>query len=183
MSDTHDRNDDFTALDRITAGLPKELVPGRDLWPAIAARISEPAQHAARPIHWWQSPLPVAASLMIAASALTYALTRPGPGQAPGSGSERVPTLALDAGFLADRQRLGDLAEGRISELSPQMQSLLRENLAAIRGGIKTISAVLATDPDNSDLQDLLVSTYRQELQVMTELAKMPEHETRRIDL
>ncbi len=163
--------------------MPTELQPGRDLWPEIAARIQMPAQASGAALHWWQSPVFVAASLMVAASALTYALTRPDTQGLPASAGQAMPAYDLEAGFLAQRGRLESQLEGHIASLSPEMQELVRTNLAAIRSSMREISMALSNDPANPDLQDLMLSTYEQELQVMTELTKIPANDARRIDL
>lgn len=183
MSRSHDHEEDYSTLEQATAGLSDDLQPGRDLWPEISARISAPERPLVAALRWWQSPVVVAASLMVAASALTFALTRPGITEQPVLASQPAPAHVLDAGFLANRKRLENQLDGRISELSPEMQALVRENLASIRGSLNQISMALTTDPNNADLQDLLLGAYNQELQVMTELAKMPETNTRRLDL
>lgn len=177
--------EDFRALDEAVAEVPREIRPGRDLWPDIEARIDAEDRRLVAPRSWWQSPIVSAASLVVAASALTFALTRPGVIAEPGStaGLQATTASMLDPGFLANRKRLENSLEGRLSELSPEMQGLVRQNLASIRGSLNEINMALAEDPDNADLQDLLLSTYEQELQVMTEITKMPEASARRIDL
>lgn len=69
MSNAHDTDD--TALRLALRGLRREIAPGRDLWPEIAARL--PAQAAAAPPtrlpprrRGWPWPLALAASLVLA---------------------------------------------------------------------------------------------------------------------
>lgn len=182
---TRDDQEDFSALNKAVNELPREIRPGRDLWPEIEARIEAGQQPASNDRQWWQSPIVSAASLVVAASALTFALTRPGALSESGAtnGLQASTASMLDPGFLADRKRLENNLEGRLTELSPEMQGLVRSNLASIRGSLNEINMALSEDPDNADLQDLLLSTYEQELQVMTEISKMPGASARRIDL
>ncbi len=58
------------------AGLPKDIEPPRDLWPAIAARIAEARQAPAKPAFRW--PLALAAGFLIASvsALLTWSLLR-----------------------------------------------------------------------------------------------------------
>ncbi len=184
MSTQDNANEEFLELEEAVRDLPREIRPGRDLWPEIADRISIPGGHLATGRHWWNSPILSAASLVIATAAVTFALTRPG---AVATDSQGVVPVSmegvLDQGFLANRKRLESKLEGRLAELSPEMQGVVRQNLASIRGSLRAMSMALASDPDNADLQDLLLSTYEQELQVMTEINQMPETSARRIDL
>lgn len=176
---------EFQQLDKLIAGLPRSISPGHDLWPEIETSIAGPAHQGARQWHWWNSPLVSAASLAVAASALTFALTRaPEIAQpSPAVVSTQPASVMLDPGFLANRKRLENQIDGRLSELSPEMRGLVRQNLATIRGSLHEISMALAEDPDNADLHDLLLSTYEQELQVMTEINRMPDASARRIEL
>lgn len=178
-------DDEFASLEQVVQELPREIRPGRDLWPEIEDRISISNRHSSREAHWWNSPILSAASLVIAASALTFALTRPGAmdDTALQGVASQATTATLDPGFLVNRKRLESQLKGRLAELSPEMQGVVRQNLASIRGSLREMSMALASDPDNADLQDLLLSTYEQELQVMTEINRMPGASARRIDL
>ncbi len=186
MNVTDHESQNFTKLDEAVSHLPREIRPGRDLWPEIEARIAGDERDAPGALHWWHSPIVAAASLVIAVGALSFALLRPGMVGDTGvtmaeANLNTVPKL--DAGFLANREHLANRLEGRLAELSPEMQDLVRQNLASIRGSLNAINMALAEDPENADLQDLLISTYDQELQVMAEITTMPEASVRRIDL
>ncbi len=186
MNMQDETQEDFSKLERVVADLPREIQPGRDLWPEIEARITINERGSSAQLRWWQSPVVSAASLLIAAAALAFTLSRPGvvsdTGVTMAEANLRIVPM-LDAGFLADRKRLANRLEGRLAELSPEMQNLVRQNLDSIRGSLNAINMALAEDPENADLQDLLLSTYDQELQVMTEITMMPEASVRRIDL
>ncbi|NNF52166.1 MAG: hypothetical protein HKN59_06980 [Gammaproteobacteria bacterium] len=178
-------DEDFVELEKVVSELPRDIRPGRDLWPEIHDRMQVTEGRVGSRMNWWNSPIVSAASIAVAASALTFALMKPGPldQSRPADTSAQSASAMLDAGFLANRKRLENKLEGRLTELSPEMQGLVRQNLASIRGSLNEISMALASDPDNADLQDLLLSTYEQELQVMTEISSMPEVPGRRIDL
>jgi hypothetical protein len=180
---TDSNREEMVRLETATASLARDIQPERDLWPGISASITAATPAGSQALHWWQSPIVVAASLMIAASALTFALTRPEMQQPPAVADRGTPAYAIDSGYLVNRNRLKNKLDGRISSLSPEMQALVRENLESIQGSMNQISMALSKDPGNADLQDLLLGTYEQELQVMTELSQLPEASTRRIDL
>lgn len=193
MSDKVNIDEEFAQLEQAVKRLPREIQPGRDLWPEINDRISHSDRGQGRTMHWWNSPILSAASLMIATAAVTFAIVRPGsvPDSVPSAVQEMgaqdvVPgtlNASLDPGFLANRKRLERQLEGRLGELSPEMQRVVQQNLATIRGSLRAMSMALASDPDNADLQDLLLSTYEQELRVMTEINQMPAASPQRIDL
>ena len=185
MSTQDFSDEEFRQLDKMVRELPREISPGRDLWSEIEGRLDSAHGAGVNARYWWNSPIVSAASLVVAASALTFALTRPGAVEQislPQAATQSMGAM-LDPGFLANRKRLESKLEGRLSELSPDMQGLVRQNLASIRGSLNEISMALAADPDNADLHDLLLSTYEQELQVMTEINTMPDASARRIDL
>lgn len=189
MSDKVNIDEEFAQLEQAVKRLPREIQPGRDLWPEINDRISHSDRGQGRTMHWWNSPILSAASLMIATAAVTFAIVRPGslPGAVDEMAAEGVVpgtlNASLDPGFLANRKRLERQLEGRLGELSPEMQRVVQQNLATIRGSLRAMSMALASDPDNADLQDLLLSTYEQELRVMTEINQMPAASPQRIDL
>lgn len=190
MSEKDSTEDDFGTLERIARDLPRDLEPGRDLWPEIEARLQLPEAAAASGFGWWRSPIVSAASLAVGAVAVAFALALSGTREQDAGMSVEPLRLAesttapvLDPGFLADRKRLQNTLEGRLEELSPEMQTLVRENLATIRGSMNVINMALAADPANAELQDLLLSAYEQELQVMSEITQMPSTSARRIEL
>lgn len=73
---------DLTSIQRQAAALPP-LVPSRDLWPGIDARIQTPVialpakQDAPRRRHWWMGA--AAAALVAVTASVTWLATSPGP--------------------------------------------------------------------------------------------------------
>jgi len=157
------------------AELPKEIAPSRDLWPGIAARLGESPQ-TARSFGW---PMAVAAGLLVAAvsALLTWGLVRE-PAQPPvqvattqPASPEIVPVnygtnSALTAREIAARDELLVQFRQRLDAMSPATRDTVVRNLAVIQKAASEIDAALAQDPASGLLNQLLLGTYKQELQL-----------------
>ena len=158
--------------------LKREISPARDLWPGIESAISQPATANPRRSRWTPMFAQAAAVVLLigASSGITYLAMQD-------DGSMVVPEIAatgldvsqtafgshhtLNADYeLARADLLEDLDIG-LGKLAPEDRQDVVASLAVIRGAIDDINAALEEDPDNAYLQDLLIKTYREELNVM----------------
>lgn len=174
MSNPHETDD--TALRLALSGLRREIAPGRDLWPGIAARL--PAQAAATPLptrlppyrRGWQWPLALAASLALALG-LAWQL-RPGVTAGPGSppsAAQAAPPAALAAAAPTDphatlsseaalltRQYEAALAEIGLHQVPASWQP----GMQALDHSAELIRQALREQPDSRLLLERLRQTY-----------------------
>lgn len=187
------------ALRDATAGLPREIRPPRDLWPAIDARLGEAGPEAARetPV----VPLPRAAArglragfrvprrglvaaalaLVVATAAVTATVTRRWD-EAMALKLRRAQEAPAAAGpadadpeatFLAASQELLDGLEGR--PLSPETRAIVRRNLAVIDAAIAELRVALERDPGNGELNRMLLATYQRKIELLEQAARAGE--------
>lgn len=206
MTDHHLSPDDqrLDALQRAVDGLPRDVTPAADAWPAIRARIE-----AAQVVPMGASPQPVqrrssnrwrvaaaAAVLVVGSSAATVLVMRgeanapatavasPGAGDAapfsnpgatlPGSGSARPVVLNVWANYDAASADLERVLQARRSRLSPATVQAVEESLRTIDRAIGEARAALEKDPASRDLMDLLDSVYRQKLDLLRRANELP---------
>lgn len=184
------------ALDARLARLAPEVQPARDLWPEIAAVLKEPVPNVgpARPAsptqrhaahlgaaRLWQ--LAAVVLLMVTSSAVTYVVTqRSFQGQLRQARQEAVrqiqPVLAATPASFG-YQRLGAEYARVHAELDAQSARYLRSlpsaerlkvesNLADLRRAAGELSRRLAEHPSDPLLQELLLSTYQNEIGLLT---------------
>ena len=150
--------------------LTTEIRPQRDLWPEIEARITAPKRSR------WTPMLAQAAVVVLligASSGITYLAVR---GDQPDVVQVDIPdemlfTQAafgsrynLGPDFQDTRSHLASKLDRELDRLSPEQREDVERNLDVIRDAIGEINAALERDPDNALLQDLLLKTYREEL-------------------
>jgi hypothetical protein len=183
-------------LDRALASLPKDVPPSRDLWPAIAAAIREPAavvdttRMPRRPLRLW---LQIAAGflLIVASSVTTYFVMQRSMQrdtlQAQQEAARRLmeappmPAMpvsfagaeSLGADYLQTRAALNAEFQKRLAELPPAARARLQSDLGDLRRAATDIAATLATHPSHPLLQQLLLSTYQNELALMSSVNEM----------
>jgi len=177
-------------LDAMLAKLPREVQPARELWPDIAAALDAPrsasrTSHAAPRFHTgrrWQLAA-AAVLLMTASSAITYALMqRSLQAQVMQARQQTVqqmqPVLAATPASFG-YQRLGPEYARVHAELDAQSVRYLRSlpsiertkverSLADLRRAARELSARLAEHPSDPLLQELLLSTYQNEIGLLT---------------
>ena len=195
-------SDQRESLDQLLASLPREVQPERDLWRGIEAEIaktpivtdSAPVVHFSRS-RWMQ--LAAGVLLVLATSLTTFVITRQSLQQDPAVqvADQPVPTPALNAmpasfgpevlgaEYLQARSDLNKRFEERIKSLPPSARAKLERNLADLRQAANEISATLADHPSDPLLQDLLMSTYQRELQLLADVSEVPVSNTVRTDL
>lgn len=193
------------ALDEKLAGLARDLPPPAATWQAVEARLSPRRAPVA---HWRSFALAASVATLAVLLGLT-AIERPagtgsvasGPAGAtvtPDPTSARIdpdalrtaelpPSLggreALGPGFLRVRAQVSTDFQTRLEQLDPVTRQVVETNLDVIHAALGRIEAALDADPDNTLLQELLVSTWRQELDYMGHVNRMPEPLDRRMEL
>ncbi len=151
--------------------LRTDISPQRDLWPGIAAAISEPRQSR------WAPLFAQAAAVVLligASSSITYLLVADQ--QRP---ITRVtPDLLFEQASFGSRYSLGpDFQDARsiliadleveLERLSPESRAVIEVNLDVIHSAIFEINEALERDPDNTLLQQQLLNAYREELTLL----------------
>ena len=185
------------ALMAAAASLPKEIKPGRDLWPGIEQKL-----HHARAGAWkgrgpFNSLFARAAAVLLvigASSGLTYFAVK--------DDGSRVSPVVTDvarvfepvSGSFGSRYNLGpDFQDARDSlasrlevemqKLSPESRAEVQQSLDTIHSAIVEINKALADEPDNVLLQDLLLRTYHNELALMQKVGGIRNSAMRRTDI
>ena len=192
MSDAN--RPDEPGLERRLAALPRQIEPGRDLWPAIEAALTarpdrteqteRDAGQQPRSRRWvWQ--LAAAFALVALSSLLTAGLLTRYPLRATAPQSAAVmedalltnvafgPSHVLDAEYAAAREELAVLLERRIDAMPPAALSKLEANLAELRRATREINQALELQPGDPLLEELLMNTYQAELGVLANASQL----------
>jgi hypothetical protein len=177
--------------------LPQAIEPGRDLWPAIEARIHE-VQAAASPATGVKVIPPhrsgarlrwLAAAAMVASVAVGVWIGRSLlPGAGPVS-NDRVPATAVngistvtgaptaldvayehDPRYERERAALLRSLQSRLEALPPPARAKVVASLATIEKAKEDLEQALGKDPGNALLQELLINTYQDEMRVLTDV-------------
>lgn len=196
-NDNSDRNGRDDALLRALRRLPQAIDPPRDLWadidagihayPAPAARTGGISAERGRTIRW---PYALAAGFgcMALGALLAFAVLRAAdPVQvaaAPAAADINDSGVSYSEANFGGYEALGpeyesaraQLALGlaeRIDRLPPEAQLKIERNLAEIRRSLREINVALALEPNNTMLQQLLLSTYQSELTMLANVNQM----------
>jgi len=174
--------DELIRVRDLAAGLP-ERQPAGDLWPGIAARIGVPDSRVLPLRRRWTFTLPQLAAaavlLVVAGAAGTVMLTRTGRSGPAGAPAALTAAPAAPASFAmnvaysdAVRELDAVLAQHR-DALDTATVRVLDESLATIDRAIARARAALATDPNDSYLNEHLAETMRRKLTVMRRAAAL----------
>ena len=206
MSDPREKND---PLSQMLASLPRDVPPERDLWQGIQAEIAKtPIVTDTAPVVHFASRrwLQIAAGLLLvlATSFTTFVVTRQSMEKDAAmqmaqqqQSQQQVPMAApplnampasfgpevLGADYMKARSDLNQRFEERIKTLSPSTRAKLERNLADLRQAADEISKTLSENPSDPLLQDLLMSTYQRELQLLADVSEVPLSNPVRTDL
>jgi len=166
-------------LMKAARALETEVAPEHDLWPAIENAISRPSRTS------WNTVFAQAAAVLLlvgASSSLTYlAMNEKTPVATfatdnTGLNFERVSFgghYTLGPGYQDARSSLRAQLDEELERLSPEARAEVVKNISAIRAAIDEINRALVDEPDNILLQELLLSTYREELSVMMKVDRV----------
>lgn len=153
--------------------LGTEVTPERDLWPEIENAIRKPARNR------WNTLFAQAAAVVLlvgASSGLTYmVMSKQTPYTTPPVDGR---PLNIEQASFGDNYLLGpDYQDARnllraqfdekLDSLTPEAKAEIARDIDAIRSVIEEINRALSNDPDNALLQELLLSTYQEELSLM----------------
>lgn len=169
--------------------LPREIAPPHDLWPALEARLRgeeapgcAPAavQPAARAHTPRRRQRVQAIAAVLAALAAGIGLERwilappPAPVQPMAAGAAaprgRPLRVAYLTGprFLRERAALMRSAEVRLAMLPAPTRAQVLHSLAVIDQSIRQIRQAMGREPGNALLQELLIETYQDQMQVLS---------------
>ena len=177
-------------LDTLFAELPRDVPPERDLWPDIRAQLQPQAAPVKAPLlsqRWFQ--LAAAVVLVVTSSVITYIVVQSSMQKNLVAARQQVaqqlqPVLpampvrfdgheGLGKGYEETRAELDAEYAKRVQSLPPVTRAKVERDIADVRRAARDISATLAEYPSDPLLQDLLVSTYQRELQLMSDVNAM----------
>jgi hypothetical protein len=174
-------------LMKAAAQLSTNITPERDLWPGIAEMIAEPA-----PRRWTPMLAQAAAVVLLvgASSAVTY-MTMKDNQSAPIIAS---PDMIFERASFGNRYNLGpgfqDARNALAADLDVELQRLSAEsrenvetNLTMIHAAINDMNAALEADPENTVLQQRLLSAYREELALLRRVSGLTRNIMLRNDI
>jgi hypothetical protein len=188
-------------LDEALASLPQDVAPDRGLWPQIRTEIEKTPIAAPTPASRVQSNwfrLAAAVLLVLGTSFVTYYVTRqsmqapvaqvtpeavPAPQVIGQPASFSFGSQRLGAGYANARAELDKRFQARLASLPPAARVKVESNLADLRRAAAEISRTLAENPSDPLLQDLLISTYQSELQLLADVSELPTAGSTRTEL
>lgn len=183
-------------LDAALQGLPRAIEPPRDLWPAIAAELAARDEPRTLRRYPWLLPA-VAAMVLVAASSLVTAsllgyrqqnaniaarTTQADPETTSAGATASVtpaafgPGYTLDNEYVAARSQLASTLQARIERMPPSARQKLEANLAEMHRAANEINAALAQQPGDPLLEELLLSTYQDELAVLANVNQLTSY-------
>jgi hypothetical protein len=171
--------------------LPRDIPPPRDGWPALEARLRESGvpqpDDGARQGSEGEPPrrrrpriMQIAAlAAVLAAVAVGISIDRwilsPAPVAAPtaatrpGSAPRQVSVAYLtDPRYLRERAALLHSLNARLAGLPPPTRKKVLDSLATIQQSMREIQQALGREPGNALLQELLIDTCQDEMQLLS---------------
>lgn len=168
--------------------LPRDIQPPHDGWPALEAKLRasetarpELAHGLGRPARRWQPRTVQIAALAaaLAAVALGISIDRwflmPAPlspsiatrdGASTGGG---IPVAYVtDPRYLRERAALLRSLDARLAKLPAPTRKKVLASLATIHQSMQELQQALGREPGNALLQELLIDTYQNEMQVLS---------------
>lgn len=166
--------------------LPAEVEPPRELWGRIEGELSRP-----RPgrVHhgrfgglaggWMGGVLAAAAAVALVVATVVVVRRDVGPEETTAkhdTAASRVLLAALaESGFddemIRVRVELREALASRRDALAPETIAVVDENLAIIEWALAEIERAIEVDPGNRQLVRLLVATYQQEIDLLTQVS------------
>lgn len=182
--------DELTAL---AGTMPAGVSPERDLWPGIEQEIARPASHERT---FWNSTWAQAAAIVLlvgGSSGVTYLTVKSDGQRAPeviyadnvfeSVSGDFGQQYTLGNEYLDAHRQMQSGLEQKLSSLSPDSRDEVVKNLNTIRVAIKDLNKALAVEPDNILLQELLLSTYHDEMSLMKQVDGIANSAMRRDDI
>jgi len=185
-------NDPAPPKVRRLGDLPRDIPPPHDGWPALEARLRASGmpgsdggteQSGDRPLrHWRKHRMRVAALAALFAAAVVgisvdrwiLAPTRQlvqnaaPPGDASVAAGGITVAYVTDPRYLREREALLRSLNSRLASLPPPTRKKVLQSLATIHQSMQQIQQALGREPGNALLQELLIDTYQDEMQVLS---------------
>jgi len=166
-------------VDAALSSLPREVLPGRDLWAGIESRLEPRPQR--RAALAWQAAAAVvlvAVSSLVTASLVRRAAAPVAQAPAAAGAAQAVPAAfgpshALNGEYQEARGQLAAQLEQRLASLPPSARQKLEANLAEMHRAAEEINAALARQPGDPLLEELLLNTYQDELGVLASVNQL----------
>lgn len=168
-----------------TRMLPRELAPQRELWPGIAEQISKKKIHPLYPGHpsWlrrWEAWAAVAcvaiiATVWVAANRTEDGINQPTiiPPMAAGNPPHVSAAIGENQHYQHVRQRIQQTLHLSKEEFSPETVSVIERNMEVIDDAVAQINKALSEDPENPNLQLMLVATQQQATTLLESIAEV----------
>jgi anti-sigma factor RsiW len=164
--------------------LPRSVVPPRDLWPGIVERLTQgPAWSAVRGL---PLALLATAAVVVLAILLIFPRVAPEPAQTvtmprPGPSATLVSELAIaDPELAAAEREYEDAAKTLLEALQRRRALLPAGDLARVQANLEVIDRALAEvrealvkDPQNPELNRMLVDTHRKKVDVLRRVVRL----------
>lgn len=163
------------ALARAVRELDREMMPGRDLWPAIERNIVAHPQR--RPVSWpggWM-PWGIAASLLIATASLVLNVMRIEP-VAPRMVSFDKSMDNMQAEYVRVRNPLVEKFSETNRGLDPATLDDLYRNFDILENARREIERQVRANPQDTRLVELLMKVHEQELDLLKQDFTQPGH-------
>lgn len=172
--------------------LPREISPPHDGWPALEARLREsgrqqadvdaPQSGNAAPRHRRPQLMRIVSLAAVLAAVLVGVsidrwilspahpippgVTIPHAGSAGGGGM--TVAYVTDPRYLRERAELLRTLNARLAKLPPPTRQKVIQSLTTIHQSMQQIQQALGREPGNALLQELLIDTYQDEMQVLS---------------
>ena len=180
---------DLASKARRLGELPQEIAPPRDGWPALEARLrasaapqpQRPAAQsgAAPPARRLRPQVMRISAVAAALAALVLGLSvgrwvlapsRPSaePAATQGTGAGLPVAYLTDPSYLRERATLLRSLRAHLATLPPSTRRKVLESLAVIHQSVRQIQQALGQEPGNALLQELLIDSYQNEMQVLS---------------
>jgi hypothetical protein len=190
-SSCRDEEAQLRLLVREAGALPRDIPPGRDLWPELESRLGKeedvktPGRRRAGPQWWSRGVLAAAAILVIVVGVVLTAVYRGEKATSPGAAKiVESPDVLPAAGTMSDftraeaeyiqaTDRLYAALHARKDNFRPETWAVVEENLRTIHGAVREINKALENDPGNHQLGTLLMATYQQEVELLRQTMQL----------
>jgi hypothetical protein len=163
---------DLRRVVTLAAGLDKSVVPGRDLWPAISARLHDPRRPLRVPfLAGWLRPRFAAAVALVGLLGCGAVLWLAHPGFQPVRQTSVRPASPatmhdVDPEYDKTVANLQREAEKRLT-MDRRLVDVLNENLATLDAAIATYREALAAEPGDTELRDRLTAARQTKLDML----------------
>jgi hypothetical protein len=176
MNENTEESEALRHLASAVAELPRSMEPPRDLWPGVAERLApRPVVPVVATWHRWAYQAMAALFFMALGAALALSLQ---PGQVAGSpAAEAMANVGfeqVEADYRQAKQQLWLLATSRRDDLSPTAVRTVERNLEILEAAIHDLRGALDADPDNSQLEGMLLAKHRRGLDILQQLTAPP---------